>query len=99
VDEKGLSVSLPGACGQIGSNAGPLLEARRTRATSSFSRLRRVQRLPAEPLRKHSFTIYSGTEQRVREGFSMALRALGMEADLQPNDSALLPAAPTKEKN
>src|SRR5437879_5188207 len=41
-------------------------------ATSSFSRLRRVQRLPAEPLRKHSFIIYSGTEHRVREGFSMA---------------------------
>jgi hypothetical protein len=103
MDEKGLSLSVPGLCEQTGSDTAPLVVdvGRSPDAGNSlvFPTCNQIQRLPAEPLREDSLIIYSGAEQRVREGFLHSLRAMGIEADVQPRDTALLPAGPTKEDN
>ena len=74
-------LALPGLCRQNGSDAAPLVVdvGRPTDAGNNLF-------LPNCPddclpyLRENSLIIYSGTEQRVREGFTIALRAMGIEA-------------------
>jgi hypothetical protein len=73
--DKGLSLSVPGLCEQTGSDTAPLVVdvGRSPDAGNSlvFPTCNQIQRLPAEPLREDSLIIYSGAEQRVREGFSI----------------------------
>ena len=103
MDEKGLSLSVPGSCEQSESDTAPLaVDAGRPPDAGNslvFSSCNQIQRLPTEPLRESSLIVYFGTEQRVNEGFSIALRAMGIEVDVQPLDAALLPCCPNREDN
>jgi hypothetical protein len=58
-----------------------------------------VEQLPAGPLREGSFVVYCGNERRVSERFVMALRAMGVEADLFHEDVAPLNNNPHREDN
>jgi hypothetical protein len=42
-----------------------------------------VERLSASPLRERSIVVYCGNQQQVSEGFALALRAIGVEANIQ----------------
>jgi hypothetical protein len=103
MDEKGLSLSVPGLCEQSGSDTAPLaVDAGRPPDADDelvFPTCDEIQPLLAEPLHKSSLIVYFGTEQRVNEGFTIALRAMGIEVDVQPLDAALLPCCPNREDN
>jgi hypothetical protein len=47
-----------------------------------------VERLPADPLGEGSFVVYCGNAQQVSEGFAIALRAMGVGADILLADDA-----------
>ena len=46
--------------------------------------LDQVERPVAEPPRERAQIVYYGTEQQVREGFAIALRAMGIETGFLP---------------
>jgi hypothetical protein len=58
-----------------------------------------VERLPADLLRESSFIVYYGNERQVSEGFAIALRAMGVEADLFREDIAQPDNNPNREDN
>ena len=47
----------------------------------------RAERLPADPARESSLIVYCENEEEVREGFVIALRAMGIEANLLHADT------------
>jgi hypothetical protein len=50
-----------------------------------------VERLSADPPRESSLIVYCGSEQEVREGFAIALRAIGVEVNILVAD--IVPSA------
>jgi hypothetical protein len=56
-----------------------------------------VERLSAHPLRESSVVVYCGNEQQVSEGFAVALRAMGVEANILQADVALLATSTNRE--
>jgi hypothetical protein len=58
-----------------------------------------VERLPVGLLRESSFAAYCGNERQVSEGFAIALRAMGVEADLSHEDIAPPNNNPNREDN
>jgi len=58
-----------------------------------------VERLPADPLRESSVIVYCGNEQQVSEGFAIALRAMGVEANIFHEGIALPANNPNREDN
>jgi hypothetical protein len=71
--------------------------------STSPDHLDQVERPAAEPPRESSQIVYCGTEQQVREGFAIALRAMGVAmgvmADSLPGDVALPAIGPDREDN
>ena len=56
-------------------------------------------RQPADPLRESSLIVYCGNAQQVSEGFAIALRAMGVEANFLHGDIALPATSPNREDN
>jgi hypothetical protein len=56
-----------------------------------------VERLSANPHRESSFVVYCGNEQQVSEGFAIALRAMGVEANILQADVELLAICTNRE--
>ena len=103
MDEKGLSLSVRGLCEQTGSDTAPsAVDVGRPPDADDklvFPTCDEIRPPLAEPLRESSLITYFGSEPRVSEGFSIALRAMGIEADVQPLDTAMLPCCPNREDN
>ena len=54
---------------------------------------------PAEPAHENPQIVFSGDEQQVREGFALALRAMGLDANFLPIDIPLPTVSPNREDN
>jgi hypothetical protein len=52
---------------------------------------------PTDCARENASVTYSGSAQQVSEGFAIALRAMGLEADILPSDIAQSDATPNPE--
>ncbi|SDN74928.1 hypothetical protein [Afipia sp. GAS231] len=52
---------------------------------------------PIDAVRETSSITYSGSAQRISEGFVIALRAMGFEAGMPPSDMAQSDATPDPE--
>jgi hypothetical protein len=55
--------------------------------------------VPADPLSESSMIVYCGNEGELREGFGIALRAMGVAADFLPADIMPSAAGSTRENN
>ena len=101
MDERKPSISLHGLCGRIGSDAAPIVVDLRRPADLDDKLVvptrYQVERLPADPLRESSVIVYCCNEQQVSEGFAIALRAMGGEANLLHVDTALPATKPNRE--
>jgi hypothetical protein len=51
----------------------------------------------SDQLTQNGFDLYCGDAQRIGEGFAIALRAMGIEADFSPDEVALVPVRQTTE--
>jgi hypothetical protein len=85
MDEPKRRTSRHRLCGRIGADAAPIavdlrrpadLDDRVVVPTSD-----QVERLPDDPKRESSLIVYCDGEQEIREGFAIALRAMGVEAN------------------
>jgi hypothetical protein len=94
VDERRLSLPLQDLCQQVGSNAVPrTVDIRRPADLAVPGRVQFGQQ-PAAPPRESPVIVYCGTE--VSEGFAIALRLMGLDANrLSPDDA--LPATQPKQ--
>ena len=52
---------------------------------------------PTDSVRESSSVTYSGSAQRISEGFALALRAMGFEVGILPSDIAWSDATPNPE--
>ena len=59
----------------------------------------RVEGLSADPLRESPVVVYCGNEQRIREGFALALRAMGVEANILQAEVSPPATNPNREDN
>jgi hypothetical protein len=101
MDDRKRSFPLHGSCGQIGSDATPVVADVRPRIGPNdelvVGNSDQVERRAAEPPRAQ--IVYYGTEQLVREGFAIALRAMGIEADFLPGTLCPPASSPNREEN
>jgi hypothetical protein len=58
-----------------------------------------LERLPSDHQRESSVIVYCGTDQQVSEGFAIALRIMGVDADFLPAVTALATDSPNTEDN
>jgi hypothetical protein len=56
-----------------------------------------VEQPPAAPVGESEQVVYCGDAQQVREGFAIALRAMGGAADFLPGNIASSTISPTRE--
>jgi hypothetical protein len=56
-----------------------------------------VERLPSDPVGESGQVVYCGNAQQVREGYAIALRAMGVAADFLPGNIASSTISPTRE--
>jgi hypothetical protein len=100
MNDRKRSFPLHGPCGQIGADAAPVVADARPPIGPSDELVVRnpdqVERPAAEPARAQ--IVYHGTEQLVREGFVIALRAMGIETDFLPG-TLCPPSSPNREDN
>jgi hypothetical protein len=75
-------------CKRIGTDAAPVVVDVR-RDEQRVVPGGQIDPLSAEPSRENSQTVFYGDEQLVREGFALALRAMGLDADFLPVGIAL----------
>ena len=103
MDERKPSISLHGLCGRIGSDAAPIVVDVRRPADLDDKLVvptrYQVEQLLANPLRESSLIVYCGNEQQVSEGFAIALRIMGGEANLLHVDIAPLATSPNREED
>lgn len=84
---------------RIGADAAPIVADVRRAADQDDELVVPVrdhaERLPADCLRESPLIVYCGNAQQVSEGFAIALRAMGAEANFLQGDIAL----PTTNRN
>ena len=54
---------------------------------------------PTDSVGEGSSVVYFGNAQRISEGFAIALRAMGFDADIPPSDIALSDATSNPEES
>jgi hypothetical protein len=89
MDEPKLSISPHGLLERIGADAAPIaVDIRRPADLDDRPVATTPDRIeaPADPLRESSLIVYCDNEQEVRDGFVIALRAMGVEVNLLPAD-------------
>jgi hypothetical protein len=78
---------------RLGSKSAPIIVDVRRPADSDDQLVvparNHVGPAPTDLLRESSLVVYCGNEQQVREGFTLALRAMGVEVDHFHEDIAL----------
>jgi hypothetical protein len=102
LDDRKRSLPLHLLCGQIGSDAERIVADVRP-STGLNDKLvvppDQVERLAAESPRESAQVVYYGTEQQVREGFAIALRAMGIETEFLPGTLCPPAISPNREEN
>jgi hypothetical protein len=91
MDESKLSTSPHGLCEGIGADQVPIaVDVRRPADPHDKLVVRtrdQAERLSADPPRESSSIVYCDNEQELREGFAIALRAMGIEANFLHADT------------
>jgi hypothetical protein len=85
MDEPKLSISPFSLCGRIGSDAAPkAVDVQRPADLDDRVVVPTPDQVdsPVDPKRESSLIVYCDSEQEVREGFAIALRAMGIEVKL-----------------
>jgi hypothetical protein len=79
------------------------VRARKTRQIKNreprFDSIETEKALAAEPPRESAQIVFCGTEQQVREGFAIALRAMGIGTDFLPGTLCPPTIGPNREDN
>jgi hypothetical protein len=101
MDGRKPSFPLNDLCGQPGTDVGPIAAGIEQSGgpgdSLAVSRRDSIDRLSATQ-RESSQIVFCGTDERVREGFAIALFAMGVDADLLPADIALPAQHPNSEE-
>jgi hypothetical protein len=82
MDERNLSIFLHGLGRRIGTDATPIVvDVQRAADQNKLVVLTdQVDRSPADHFHESSLVVYCGNARQVSEGFTIALRAMGVEA-------------------
>jgi hypothetical protein len=103
MDEPKLSISPFSLCGRIGADAAPTaIDIRRPADLDDRPAVPvpdQVERLSADPPRESSLIAYCDNEHEVREGFAIALRAMGVETNFLLADIVPPTAGSNREDN
>jgi hypothetical protein len=103
VDDRKRTLPLHRACGRIGSDAERIAADGRPpidlSAKLGVPNLDQVERPVAELPRESAQIVYCGTEQQVREGFAIALRAMGIETEFLSGTFRPPAISPNREEN
>ena len=102
MDGRKLSFPLHDLCGQPGNDAVPMAAGIEQSAGSddslAVSRCDSIDR-PSATQRESSQIVYCGTDERVSEGFAIALFAMGVDAHFLHVDIAMPAENPNREDN
>jgi hypothetical protein len=98
VDEPNRSIFLHGLGGRIGADGAPIIQRPADQKKLAVP-ADQVDRSPPDPPHESSFVVYCGNVQEVSEGFAIALRAMGVEANFSQADIALPAISPNTEDN
>lgn len=85
--------------GQSGSDAAPIAANVQHYAELAAPGREPVEQLPTGLERESSQIVYCGMEQQIGEGFAIALRAMGVEANFLPWGVAMAARSPNREDN
>jgi hypothetical protein len=101
MDERNRSIFLHGLSGRIRADAAPIMVDvhRPADQNTLVVPADQVDRSPADHLHESSLVVYCGNVQQVSEGFAIALRAMGVEANFSQVNIALPATSPTREDN
>jgi hypothetical protein len=100
MDEPKLPISPCSLCGPIGADAAPTVDVPHPADPGGrdVALTPDQAEAPADLLPESSLIVYCDSEQEVREGFAIALRAMGVEANfLRPN--IVLPATSSNRED
>jgi hypothetical protein len=99
MDGRNRSIFLHGLGGRIGAEAAPITMdvPRPADRNKLVVPAEQVDRSPAGHLRESSFVVYCGNAQEISEGFAIALRAMGVEANFSQVNIALPAISPNTE--
>jgi hypothetical protein len=97
MDEPKPSISPYGPRGRTGSETAPKVDVRLPADRDDGAGV--PVRLPADPPPESSMIVYCDSEHEVREGFTIALRAMGIEANFLLADIAPPTASSNGEDN
>jgi hypothetical protein len=95
MDGRKPSFPLNDLCGEPGTDVGPI--AAGIEQSGDISDLLAVTQRRSIEQRESSQIVFCGTDERVREGFAIALFAMGVDADLLSADIALPAQHPNSE--
>jgi hypothetical protein len=101
MDERNRSIFPHGLGGRIGADGAPtIVDVQRPADQNKLAvPADQVDRSPPDPPHQSPFVVYCGNVQEVSEGFAIALRAMGIEANISQMDIALAPISPNTEDN
>jgi hypothetical protein len=103
MDDRRPSFLLHDLCGQIGSDAVPIAADIQYSAELehelAFPGRDPIERRPADLPHQSSLIVYCGGNEAVGGGFAIALRAMGVEANVLHRDIALATNSPNREDN
>lgn len=101
MDEPKPSISPYGPRGRTGSEAAPKVDVRLPADPDDGAGVPVPDQieLPADPPPESSMIVYCDSEHEVREGFTIALRAMGVEANFLLADIAPPTASSNREDN
>jgi hypothetical protein len=101
MDERNRSIFLHGLGVRIRADAAPIMVDVQPPADQNklVVPADQVNRSPADHLHESSLVVYCGNVQQVSEGFAIALRAMGIEANFSQMGVALPAIGPNREYN
>jgi hypothetical protein len=99
MDERNRSMFLHGLGGRIRAHAAPIMvDVQRPADQNKLAvPADQVDRSHVDHIHEGSFVVYCGKVEQVSEGFAIALRAMGVEANFSQVDIALPAISPNTE--
>ena len=99
MDDRRPTFPLHELCEPIGSDAAPIAANVQHSAELAAPGREPIEQLSAGLERESSQIVYCGSDQQVSEGFAIALRAMGVDANFLPWGIALAAKSPNREDN